>query len=291
MSHTSPFRAAALAIFAMVCLSINDAIMKHVGIDFPVGQKMFVRGIFATIILIVAFKVFTSLPDVRHYRSPASILRGVFEVLATFCFLSALNILPFAVAVTLAFSAPTLTTVLAATVLREKVGIWRWSAILIGFFGVYVMSQPGADIDFYGVGIAMAAAVFIAGRDLSQRFVADDCPVEAIALATAVVVTIAGAFSWFWESWNPVTMSMLAWMALNAIFMCSSYYFYAKAISIADLSFVSPFAYVSIIVSALLGYFFWQEVPPGIAFLGAGLIIFSGLVILWREKVVQDRDR
>jgi drug/metabolite transporter (DMT)-like permease len=289
MSQPSPFKAASLAVFAMACLSFNDAIMKHMGLDFPVGQRMFVRGIFAIGFLLLVFKLFTSLPRADDFKSTPSLLRGIFEVLATFCFLSALSLLPFAVAVTLAFSAPTLTTVLAATILKEKVGIWRWSAVLIGFAGVYVMSQPSADSTVIGVVLAMLASVFIASRDLSQRFIRKSIPVEAIAIMTAVVVTIAGALSWFWEDWQPTTMVMVSWMAINAVFMCSSYYFYTKAISLAELSFVSPFAYVSILVSALLGYLVWNEVPGQVVFIGAGLIILSGLVILWREKVVQDR--
>ncbi len=277
--------AIALMAFAMIALSTNDALFKHLGSQLPMGQAIAIRGailcsLLATLLIVTGHGVKS-----RWLTDRWCLLRGLFEICATFLFLFSLAHVPLAVATTLVFTSPLLLTALSGPVLGERVGPWRWLAVVAGFVGVLLITWPGDDVFNRWLLMPLGAAVCMAGRDISTRFVPEQVPNASVTLTTSLMVLAASLFtaSFGWSSDvtpGHVGLAALAALLIGASFVCS-----IKALRIGELSLLAPVQYVVIIWATFLGAVIWNEIPTVHALTGGAMIICSGLVIIWRERV------
>ncbi len=278
-------KSAGFMIAAMSLFAASDVLMKYIGGQLPVGEMMFLRGLFATSFLIIAIKLASS--DRIRFRDLLnlwSVFRGLCEVLITFLFLNALNLLPIALATTLLFAAPIFMTALSIPILGERVGIWRWGAVVLGFIGVIVVTAPGINDMGMAIFLPLAAACVVALRDVLVRFVPGHIPSGSVALTTSIAVTAGGAVS-IPLAWVGPDATQLGLMALAAAIVCSAYLVYILATRSGELSFTAPFKYVIVLWAILFGMLIWDEVPTAHEWLGALTIVISGLIILYRENL------
>ena len=277
-------KGALFIVIAMAMITTNDAIVKHITQVFNVGQIMFLRGalicvIFASVMLLRRQPVFD-----RRTLHRWNLIRGLFELGGTLAFLTGLSLLPIAVASTLGFSSPIFLALLAALVLKENVGLDRWLVILIGFGGVMLITNPFTEAASWAVIFPITCAFFVALRDIAIRYVPDNIPSSQIAFTNAWIVMLGGGVYSLFQGWGEADLSWYLWfIGLGAVLYCG-YLFFIIGSRIGELSFISPFRYISIIIAIGYGYLIWGDQPTLTMLAGAIVIVLSGIILLSTEK-------
>lgn len=227
-----------------------------------------------------------SLGTLRTTRFPAHLRRAVFGMIAmTFVFWS-VQLLPLAEAQTLGFTGPFWATLLAMVLLREKVGLWRWSALGLGFMGILVITQPGhSHIPTLGITVGLIAAFLVALlsimiKDLNRTerplaivfwFALLSSPMMAVFLP--FVTTTHDAYEW------GLLVAMGVSGAIGQILL-------TLALRYGAVSAVIVMDYSGLVWATLYGWLFWNNLPPATTWLGMPLIVAAGLLIAWREHAL-----
>ncbi|MEM8688145.1 MAG: DMT family transporter [Pseudomonadota bacterium] len=287
-SASSNRRAIGLMVVAMSFLAASDAILKLVGAELPVGQMMAVRGIAHCVFLGLGCWIGRQLITVHGLMHGWSILRGAAEVAATYLFISSLALLPIALASTLVFCFPMMLTALSGPVFKEKVGPWRWGAVLAGFVGVLVVTAPGTSSWQPALALPLGAALFVAVRDVSTRFVSPQVSDGSVSLTSAITVLLGGLASLPF-GWAPLSVYAASWLTVAGLIIAVSFFTYVMAVRTGELSLIAPVQYIVILWALIYGLLIWGEVPGPRELVGGAIIIASGLLILHREKVQHER--
>jgi len=277
-------KAALFVVIAMSMITTNDAIIKHITEVFNVGQIMFLRGALICVIFACVMRLRGQPVFQRRSLHRWSLYRALFELCATLFFLTGLSLLPIAVASTLGFSSPIFLALLAAIVLKEKVGLDRWLIILIGFAGVLLITNPFAAGASWAVIFPIACAFFVALRDIAIRYVPNDLPSTQVAFTNAWVVMIGGGLYSIYQGWGEADLQWYLWFIALGIALYSGYLFLIIGSRLGELSFIGPFKYVSILLALIYGYLIWDETPTLTMLAGAAIIVISGIILLSSEK-------
>jgi drug/metabolite transporter (DMT)-like permease len=277
-------KAALFVVIGMSMITTNDAIIKHITEVFNVGQIMFLRGALICVIFACVMRLRGQPVFQRRSLHRWSLYRALFELCATLFFLTGLSLLPIAVASTLGFSSPIFLALLAAIVLKEKVGIDRWLIILIGFGGVLLITNPFAAGASWAVIFPIVCAFFVALRDIAIRYVPNDLPSTQVAFTNAWVVMIGGGLYSIYQGWGEADLQWYLWFIALGIALYSGYLFLIIGSRLGELSFIGPFKYVSILLALLYGYLIWDETPTLTMLAGAAIIVISGIILLSSEK-------
>lgn len=269
---------------AMVMITTNDAIVKHLTQVFGVGQIMFLRGLLACAIFALVIKSRGQPVFHRPALHRWNLLRGLLELLATLSFLTGLSLLPIATASTLGFASPIFLAVLASLIINEKVGPVRWLVIFAGFGGVILISNPFAESANWAVVFPITCAFFVALRDLAIRFVPNELPSLQVGFTNAWVVMLGGGVYSLFQGWGSADMHWYLWFIGLALAMYCGYLFYIIGTRLGELSFIGPFKYVSILLAFVYGYLIWGDEPTTTMLVGAAIIVSSGIYLVSHEK-------
>jgi drug/metabolite transporter (DMT)-like permease len=277
-------RAALFVVVAMSLITTNDAIVKHITQVFNVGQIMFLRGALICIIFAIVMRMRRQPVFNRQTLHRWNLLRGLFELAATLMFMTGLSLLPIAVASTLGFSSPIFLALLAAIILREKVGLDRWLVILAGFGGVILITNPFADTTSWAMLFPIICAFFVALRDIAIRYVPSDIPSSQVAFTNAWIVMLGGGIYSVFQGWGEADWQWYLWFfGLGGALYCG-YLFLIIGSRLGELSFLSPFKYISILIALIYGYLIWGDEPTPAMLGGALVIVVSGIILLSTEK-------
>ena len=277
-------KAALFVVIAMAMITTNDAIVKHITQVFTVGQIMFLRGaviciIFASVMLLRRQPIIN-----RNTLQRWNLLRALFELGATLAFLTGLSLLPIAVASTLGFASPIFLALLAAILLKEKVGSGRWAIILLGFGGVMLITNPFSDSASWAVIFPIICAFFVALRDIAIRYVPQDISSPQVAFTNAWIVMIGGGLYSIYQGWGQADPMWYLWfIALGGVLYCG-YLFLIIGSRLGELSFIGPFKYISILIALVYGYLIWGDQPTLTMLGGALIIVLSGIILVSHEK-------
>lgn len=263
------------------------AMIKLIGKDLPVSQILFVRQLSMSIMLLPFF--FTNFPGALKTGSLSlQFVRIALALVAMMAGFTAVINMPLADATAIAFAKSFFVTVFAVLLLKEQVGIYRWSAVFLGFIGVMVMVRPGTDgFSIYGamaiVGAASAGMVMVIIRKLTRV----DSPSTILAYQ-AVGVGIVMAVPAYIQ-WIPPTPTQ--WALLAAIGIVS--YFAQKAnilaFSYGEASLLASLDYVRLLYATLFGWFLFNEMPSASTWVGAGIIIMAAVYTVYRERRQKQR--
>tara|TARA_Y100000741_G_scaffold360039_1_gene341639 strand:+ start:1855 stop:2565 length:711 start_codon:yes stop_codon:yes gene_type:complete len=210
------------------------------------------------------------------------ILRGITLLSANICFFYSISIISMAKALTLAFIAPLVTTALSPIFLGEKVGIKRWSAVIVGFIGSLVVIRPGL-IEFNLATIAALGTGFFYGVYLiiTRKLHTVDNPLLTLLITGVVGAIISSLF--VPVVWVNLSQSQWLWLSFMGIFACLGHLLLIYSLRYADASKLAPFGYFEIITNIILGYIFFKDFPDIWTFSGLFIIVFSGIYIFRRE--------
>lgn len=287
MALSPNMRGAMFMAFSQAAFTTNDTLVKLVAQHLGVGQIMFVRGMFATLLMGILVWRLRQWPSLASLKHPAVLARIIGELGGTTFFLIALANLPIANVSAVFQALPLVITVAAALFFGEYVGPRRWTAILIGFIGVLIIVRPGLEgFNSYSLYV-LACVVCCAFRDLATRRIPAEIPTGFVSLLTAgsvagfglIITPVTGG-------WTPLTSELLMLLGGAAIFVLAGYQAIIQSMRVGELSFVAPFRYVSLIWAIAAGYLVFGSVPDGMMLLGSAIVIASGIYMLYRERIV-----
>jgi drug/metabolite transporter (DMT)-like permease len=281
VDHRTNLRAAGLTTTAVALFAVSDAVIKLLTTTYPAGQILFCRGVFALCFLIFTIRVRRPGPIRLPLRDRATWLRSLCDFAASWSYFHALKVLPLAEATAILFAFPLTLTVLAALVLKERVGWVRWAAVAAGLLGVLVILRPGTAAFNLGAVWALGAALCIGLRDLSTRFVRPAVSTESVALATTGFATLA-AVATAPFGWVLPDAAGVAGFAATAALVSVAFVMIVAGTRSGDISFTAPFRYVTVPLSFLLGYLIWGQVPDRYVLLGAAVVMAAGLLVVHR---------
>jgi len=272
-------------ILAWAILPFMDVIAKYLSSDLSFLQITWARYFF-TVFFALPFMYFFSRKNLVWTSKPKlQFFRGSLLFFANILFFYSISIISMAKALTLAFVAPLITTALSPFMLNEKVGLRRWSAVIVGFLGSLIVIRPGF-IDFNLATIAALGTGFFYGLYLiiTRKLHTADNPLLTLLL-TGVVGLFAGSLIVPFV-WINLTVNQWLLLSLMGIFACLGHFFLILSLKYADASKLAPFGYFEIVTNVMLGYYFFSDFPDYWSWVGLLIIVLSGIYISFREKII-----
>lgn len=279
-----PLRGIALMVAAMVVFSGMDCASKVLAETYHPLMITWSRQV-AQVILLAPLILWMGPMRCIHSVAPgAQTLRGLLLYFSTICFVSGLAQLPLAEASAIGFVSPMFTTALSIPLLGEKVGIRRWAAVLVGLVGVLIVIRPGtAAFDpaalFPVASAAFWALALIVTRKMSHR----DTPLTTLVYASLVGLVAASVpLPWFWAMPDPAALGLIL---LSGALSLGGHYLLVQAFQLGSASILAPFAYTQMVWATVFGYLIFQNLPDRWTWVGATVIILSGVYVWHRERV------
>ena len=287
-------KAILLKLASALLFAVMQALVRSLGDSIPLGQVVFFRSAFAIVPVVLIYAWQHELAAaIRTSRPFGQAWRGLISVAGMFLNFAALARLPLVDATAISFAAPLITVAFAALFLSERVRIYRWSAVGVGFLGVIVMLWPHFDLSYLmaagtttttiGTSCAIAAAFTSAGSVIQTRLLTDTESTSSIVFYFSLICALAGLATLPFGWRMPTGHELAALIALGVLgglahIMLTESYRYASA------SLIAPFDYSSMLWAFVLGYALFGEVPTTYVFTGATIVAAAGLFVIWRER-------
>ena len=290
-------KASLLKLLSALLFAFLSALVRYAGeAQVPLGQVVFFRSAFAILPVVLIYAWRRELAAAVRTRRPfGHVGRGLISVAGMFLNFAALARLPLVDATAISFAAPLMTVAFAALFLGERVRVYRWSAVAVGFVGVVVMLWPYLNLTQYAVGgsasaaatvgalCALLATVTNAASVIQTRRLTETETTSSIVFYFSLICAIAGLatlpFGWVWPSAPVLAALVTAGIAggLAHIVQTESYRY-------APASLVAPIDYTTMIWAFLLGYVLFGELPTIYIFVGGAIVTASGIFVIWRER-------
>lgn len=272
-----------ITVIGGLCFAIQDAGIKWLSAEIAVLQILFLRSLFGLVLLGASTSFSGETISLKVTRPWLMAARSGINILSWVLFFTSLKYLPLATAVALFFSFPLFLAIISVPLLGEKVGIRRALAIVVGFFGVLLITNPAAGLSI--------PALMMLGAALGWAIVASLTRIlgEKENTTTQLFYTLLGfavllAIPQYWL-WRPLELDAYLMIFGAAFFGVIAQFAVTKAYAIASPSLIAPFEYTALIWSAALGYLVWGDIADSYAIAGAFLIIGSGVYIIHREAI------
>jgi drug/metabolite transporter (DMT)-like permease len=291
------FKAVGFKLVSALLFAAMSALVRLLGDVAPVGQMVFFRSAFAILPVAMIYAARGELMStVRTSRPLGQLGRGMLSVCGMFSNFSSLTRLPLADATAISFASPLITVALAAIVLKEKVRVYRWTAVFVGFAGVIVMLIPNLDVGQYvaagvattaavGSLFAITSAVCNAGTVIQTRRLTQSETTSSIVFYFSLVCALAGALTLPF-AWHTPTGAELAGLISLGILGGIAHIFLTESYRYAAASVVAPFDYSSMLWALLFGYWVFGELPGALVYIGAAIVAGAGLFVIWRERAL-----
>jgi drug/metabolite transporter (DMT)-like permease len=271
-----------LYMFLSVCtFSVMDLLVKWSS-DYPTGEVLFFRGFFGllpTYFLIPKNKLKTFYTT---ERSKEHLFRCLMGLMALIAIVVALRELPLAVVVSLSYAAPLFITVLSIFLLSEKVGVFRWLAVIIGFIGVIIIAEPGFKGMNYLYFLPLIFCIGMAFVTITIRKLSTTEPIWLISIFFTITISIAGLAT-IPMGWKMPNFQDFILLALIGVTGGSANLFLTQSYKLSEVSLVAPLKYLALVFAIFFGYFIWSEIPTIKTLIGASLVVLSSLIIFRRE--------
>jgi len=271
------------SVFLFQCM--NSAIKLAEAAGATLGEILFYRQFGAACLITLVIMQGPGLASIRTQRFGAHVLRAVMGLTAMVFTFTALLALPLAESTTIAFSMPIFATILGALVLKEPTGWHRWAAVLAGFIGVLIVAQPGSGhFPLWGALSGLAAAFTTASVSILLRQIAKtEATMTTVFWFSALSVLPLGIVYLFVA--KPHDLTGWAMLAAVGILGGIAQIFMTSSIRYGPVSLVVPMDYSSLLWATLFGWLLFNALPTPMTWIGAPIIIASGLYIVWREHV------
>jgi len=280
-----------LMMVATTLFPIMNTLTKLLSAHYPPEQIIWARASSHLVFVLLLFGPSIGLRIFRSVRLKVQIGRSLLQIGSNGSFIIAIKHLPLAEASTLSFAAPFVVALMAVPILGEKLSRVRLAAVAVGFVGVLVVIRPGGAVFHWASLFILASTLFYATYQILTRFVAGhDRPETSVvysALVGTIVMSVLVPFHWI----TPHSLADAAMLAATGVIGGIAHYCIARALIYASAGVVSPFHYWQLIGAVILGYLVFGDLPDVYTWLGAALIIGSGLFIGWRETSATEGRR
>jgi drug/metabolite transporter (DMT)-like permease len=277
------FAGIALLLAGFVLLVLSDATAKLLTESLSFVQVVCIRAA----LLVTSLSLFLTLTNRREVLHPGNLrlqlIRGTLACGSVYLFILGISYVQLAEAAAAAYLGPIIMTALAPVMLGERVGIHRWSAVILGFVGMLIMLRPSPEGIVWAMLIPAGAAVFGALRDLLTRKMRSSGHPISVLLYSNLIIAGLGLPFMLWH-WQPLTFTQASILVLSAALIGCAHLMHIQAFRLEEASVLAPFRYTGIIWGVLFGYLFWGDLPDRWVVVGAIIVITSGLYIYWREQ-------
>jgi drug/metabolite transporter (DMT)-like permease len=269
-------------IGSTLLLVISNALAKWLVAIYPVGEVMFFRS-FSSLVVCAAFILPVTGFAVFATQIPrAHIARGLSQSISQTFTVIALMLMPLAGVTAIGFSAPLWAALLSIVWLKERSGPARWSFLVLGLIGVLIVTNPGADSIQIGALFALANAVMYGSVTVAVRGMTKTEQANTLLMWQMVTIaffhTTLLAFGFVTPS--PIDAAMLL---ASGVANAAAQYLWTRALHLAPTTAVSPFYYFLLVWALVIGYAVWGDVPTLALLVGSGVVVVSGLCLLWHE--------
>jgi drug/metabolite transporter (DMT)-like permease len=278
-------RGIVLALIAILIFSSQDAMSKFLVQSVSPFQMTMMRfWAFGAFSLFLAARKGSFRAALRTAQPVAQVLRGALLIADIWMYVLSLKTVPLADVQAITLVYPLLVTLFAIPLLGEKVGIFRLSAVVVGFLGALIIVRPGGVPLDWGVAFAVGSgACYGLYIVLTRKVAATDSATTSVVyvgIVGLVISTAAGVF--FWQPLTPTTALLIGYIMVTGVV---AHGMMILALNLAPASTLQPFNYTSLPWSILLGYAIFHEVTDPISLLGAAIIVGAGLVVMARERI------
>ena len=276
-------------VFAMFCFAVEDALIKLLADDIPVGQVLSVICLGG----LIAFLTWSAAKGERlwqpDYLDPKVLLRSLCDVGGSVMFVTSLTLIPLTTASAVIQATPLVVAMGAAVFLGQAVGWRRWLAIIVGFIGVLIIIRPGMEGFTPATLLAVGGMLGLAARDLFTRGLTVQLSGPQLATHTFALIVPAGLLLMLFQGQSPVILNASqSVILLGAVIIgMIAYLAIVAATRGGNAGIISSFRYSRMIFALIIGYFVFAEVPDTETIIGATIIIASGIYTLWRETVLR----
>ena len=274
-----------LMLVSVALFALMDAGLKTLSAHYPPFQVATLRGL-SSLPIVLAWALWTAGPmALLRVRWPLHLLRGVLGIAMMASFVYALKRLPLSTAYSIFFVAPLLITALSVPILREHVGPRRWTAIAVGLLGVLVVLRPTGEgvLSMAGLAVLVAAAGYAVSA-ITVRVIARTDSTQAITFWLLALMAL-GAGALAFPNWVPLR-AQDAWI-IGGIGVAGALgqYTITEAFRLGEASLIAPLEYTALVWGVALDLALWGVLPDGITWIGAAIIIASGLYLIRRENL------
>ncbi|MCZ6603975.1 MAG: DMT family transporter [Alphaproteobacteria bacterium] len=275
--------AIALLIGGTWAFSFIDALAKLLARDLPVIEILWGR----LCVFVVIFAFF-----VAPWRWPGllvsprvglQIFRALIPIVASWLAYVALKTMSLADMTAITFASPFFLTALSVVLLGERVGVHRWTALVIGFTGVLVIIRPGAGVFDWVAVLPVGAAFLYAIFQVTTRMLTEKAGPETVMLYTGLV-GVAATTPFAVAYWQTPTLAQWGLIVASGVGHITAHILFVMAFSRAEAAQLSPFNYVKIVAALFLGYVLFSEIPDAVSIAGMTIVIASGLYVVHRER-------
>ena len=272
---------AALAAFFL--FTLMNVFAKLLAERHSVIEIAFYRNLIALLPFLVMLGVFGKRQITLIRAKPfLVILRAVLGAVSLMITFAAFSLMPMADTTVLLFTSSLFIPVLGMLILKESVGPWRWSAVLIGFLGVAIMAQPGGQVVPLGIGLALGAALLHATLQIVLRYLGRYERPETITFYFFLIGTVVSALPLPWLAVMP-SREEIPWLLGVGLSGAGAQWCLTVAFRHAQASIVTVFNYSGIVWATLFGWLIWGEFPLPVVMIGATIVVLSNAVVIWRE--------
>lgn len=271
-------------VASIFVFALTNALIKWLVVRYSVVEVIVFRSAFALVPCLYLIATHGGILALRTKRLHQHISRSLLQFVSMMCIFTAFGLMPLADATAITFASPLFLTILSIPLLGEQVGIYRWSAVIVGFIGVLIMVQPGPSILQSGALFPLANALINACVTIAIRRMT---LTEASTTLVFYQTLVTGVFGllllpFFWVTPDLVDLALFS---ATGLLSGIAQFWWMQGCRFVPASVAAPFSYTSMIWSLALGYLIWSDVPSAAVLAGAAIVIASGLYILYRETV------
>lgn len=270
-------------IGATVMFSASSAVSKWLIGTYPAGEILFTRSATSLIACSLFVLPHTGFAVFRTRRVRDHLMRGISQTLSQTFLIIAFSMMPLAGAIAINFSSPLFATIAAIVFFHEKVGRARWVALLVGFLGVLVITNPGSGAFQLGSAFALANAILYGTVTAAVRGMSATESAETLTMYQMVFLTAFFAlglpFGFVAPDWKDGLL-----LVFNGLGNGLGQYWWTRSLHLAPASAVGPFYYFSLVWAMILGFLLWSDLPTVSLIAGSAIVVGSGLMLLWRES-------
>ncbi len=287
---TTNFRAIATCLLAYICFDLMSVHVRVLSSNYSPQELSVYRNVIgvlpAIFYLWYSKELSSKFSDYKIERWKLGILRGLIIAIAQLCFYTALSKLELATVAALGQVSALFIVLIAIFIYKEKVGFWRWTAVVVGFLGAIIIIRPGSDIFSWHSLLPICAAFCYASSIVTLRSFKSSVSSAILFLYSATSAALGAMVLAFGSiDFTPIK-SLVDGLLITSMAVCGGFgvVFLMYAFRNAPAALLAPFSYFGILTSFLIGWIVFDEFPIDTLFPGVILILISGFVIIWREN-------
>jgi drug/metabolite transporter (DMT)-like permease len=273
-------------IAATILFACASALSKWLVALYPVGEVVFLRSLSGLVVCAAAILPVTGLAVYATRRPRDHLARGLSQSISQTFLLLAFSLMPLAGAVAINFSSPLFAALVAIVWLKERADAARWVALLIGFFGVLIVTDPGTDSLTLGAMFALANAVMYGSVTVAVRGMTATESANTLLIWQMTVLTFFHSLLLFF-GWRSPSLGDAALLFGSGLVNAIGQWFWTQALRLAPAAAVTPFYYLMLVWALIIGYIVWGDVPSVGLLVGSAIVVTTGLFLFMREARLQ----